>query len=184
MNEVIRFAPNTLADSDIVWLYREGVEFNSVTGGWIQNPLCGGAGLATKDTDKMYCKVQGNTSNEAAYGFRTNNKVTLSGITTLKMNVRYKRATAHSYVGQAWLTLDSTLIVGQEGVTDPGGNSTASTYNGVSVNSYTEATMSLNVSSLNGTYNIHCFVRDAIRNPAGGADANCEMEILKIWGEK
>lgn len=177
MKECIRFAPNTLADSEIVWLYREGVEFNSVTGGWIESPYGGGNGEVIKNTGYLYAKCLNNPAQRAAKGLNTANSVNLEDVNQIKVLARIKRVTVHTALGQFIIAVG----IAQSIVQDAGLTSCPAWVNTfISSNNYFDVEASLNVSSLSGAYNIGVFVRDS----SVSVDSNCEIEILKVWGEK
>lgn len=151
-----------------VYLYKDGDEKASVTGGWSKAFSVGASSTYTENTTNIAMTAVGPSGSGADMSTATVNTINLTDYTTLKMQFSGSISNVNSLVGLDVLNAKNTYFQ----------NIAVAKVERKIVQTYTDVVVSLDVSSLNGSYYIGAEVYKS-----GTTSITETLTIKKIWLE-
>lgn len=172
MKECIMARKRVVGDGKL-WLYYEGEEFNSITGGWDANVYTNSSLTANgiSRLSKLSGQISGGISTFWQASYRgTTNKINLTNFNFLKAEVKISNRGTNALVDFYVQSVnEANRFPTHNGVTPAAITTISSNYEGI---------ISIDVSSLSGEF--HIFL-NALNGSASGGGV--DLIIYKVWGE-
>ena len=147
------------------YLYKEGDEYNDLTGGWIAG-LSGGSGSQSKNTDHLYASVTPSSVDLATRTYVTNSPIDVTNFTVLKVRCELSKIPHQSKNGRG-------VVVGLISTKMNRTDTTAVALSRKSTQG--ESTLELDISLVSGSYYV------AVQTFDGATTTSISSKTYEIW---